>query len=251
MADADLTLDGGTAIIDGDFLEVQCTDIKLDAAARRGSATGERRALVHGFNDELVINFNNDYPGGVTLSGEIGLPGKIKQDHVRLEATDLHLNHPARRSTPGGERRALVHGFNDELVLNWAKDYPGGTVTHGDLEVQKGKLRIRNNSGNVVTELNTGGDAFLGGNGTAGALVLKDGNNVQRVRLSASGRSLDFRDGSGVTVVSLDADHFTGTPWPAWDGEAVQTQLQLITELRRMKQEILELQAQVAALTGP
>ena len=72
----------------------------------------ERRALVHGFNDELVVNFAGDYPGGVTIRGAISIPGKIKQNHLRLESHDLHLNHPDRRSGASGERSCTASTMN-------------------------------------------------------------------------------------------------------------------------------------------
>jgi hypothetical protein len=51
-------------------LNVQGHDLLLDSSARRKSnAPPFRRAMVHDQNDGLTINFNSDYPGGVTLNG--------------------------------------------------------------------------------------------------------------------------------------------------------------------------------------
>lgn len=252
MPDADLTLDGGNAIVDGNWLEVRCWDIKLDASDRRSSSAGERRALVHGFDDELVVNYADDYPGGVTLRGEVHLPGKIKENHVRLEAHDLHLDHPARRTPRGStsaHRRALVHGFNDELVLNWAKDYPGGVVAHGNLEVQQGgRLRVRSSSGDVVAELNTSGNLSLGGGGVDGDVICKDGAGVTLMHIDPQHKRMDFNDSAGAAKVRIDTDEFLSAPWPEWAGEAVVSRLDLISELRRMKEEIVALRAEVEAL---
>jgi hypothetical protein len=49
-------------------LLVNSTDFLLDSPERRKNNTPHRRALVHGFNDELVLNFGGDYPGGVTIN---------------------------------------------------------------------------------------------------------------------------------------------------------------------------------------
>jgi len=56
-----------------DNLLIQGHDVMVDSASRRtaGSVTGFRRALVHDQKDGLTINFNGDYPGGVTINGEI------------------------------------------------------------------------------------------------------------------------------------------------------------------------------------
>jgi hypothetical protein len=66
----DIRLDEG----DGTFLvlasrvvKTEASDFMLDSAQRRRSAGGNRRALVHDQNDGLTMNFNGDYPGGVTL----------------------------------------------------------------------------------------------------------------------------------------------------------------------------------------
>lgn len=74
-------------------LKIEGHDVILDSAERRraGSATF-RRALVHDQNDGLTINFNGDYPGGVTINGikALAVSGDIEirishQDEVRLE----------------------------------------------------------------------------------------------------------------------------------------------------------------------
>ncbi len=250
MPNADVTLDGANCIVDGNWLLIRCLDLKLDAPSRRSSESGERRALVHGFNDELVVNFAEDYPGGVTIRGTISIPGKIKQNHLRLESHDLHLDHPDRRSSASGDRRAMVHGFNDELVLNWAKDYPGGVVSHGNFEVQKsGTLRMRNNAGNVTATLDSYGNLYLGGNETDGDIVCRNGDGNTVFYLDAQYRRMDIKDDDGTTRVRIVTDDFTDNAWPTWPGESVQSRLDLIAEIRRLKEELLALRAQVDALT--
>lgn len=68
------------------------------------------------------------------MSGDV----KLEETSVIVEAstlachsTDLVLDHPDRRMSTTGSRRALVHDFNDGLTLNWANDYPGGVTIKG------------------------------------------------------------------------------------------------------------------------
>src|SRR5215831_14694927 len=50
---------------------IGASDCMLDAASRRGQENRNRprRALVHDFADGLTLNYNHDYPGGVTVFG--------------------------------------------------------------------------------------------------------------------------------------------------------------------------------------
>jgi hypothetical protein len=311
MADADVKFDGAKTTVEGNWLEVKCWDIKLDGPGRRSSTTGERRAMVHGFNDEVVINYNKDYPGGVTIKGSIGIPDKIKQDYLRLESHDLYLDHPARRSNTSGSRRALVHGFNDELVLNYNKDYPGGVTirgsisipdkikqdylrleshdlyldhpdrrsntsgyrralvhgfndelvlnwhgdypgnvaVHSNLEIQRSKkLQIKKSDGNVAAELNANGDLVLGGTGSNGDISLMDSDGKEKIAVSSANDRIDFKDTTGTVKVRIDAKHFTNEAWPAWPDLATPTRLDLISEMRKMKEEILALREELDAL---
>lgn len=66
----DIRLDEG----DGTFLvlasrvvKAEASDFMLDSPQRRKNVGPHRRALVHDQNDGLTVNFNGDYPGGVTL----------------------------------------------------------------------------------------------------------------------------------------------------------------------------------------
>ena len=62
-----------------DTMWVNGHDLLLDSHARRkaGNLGGFRRALVHDQGDGLTINFNHDYPGGVTLNGPVTLTGDV------------------------------------------------------------------------------------------------------------------------------------------------------------------------------
>lgn len=57
--------------VSANAVSVAVADCMLDAAGRRGpqNRTRPRRALVHDFADGLSLNFNHDYPGGVTVYG--------------------------------------------------------------------------------------------------------------------------------------------------------------------------------------
>lgn len=46
-------------------------DFILAHPGRRSSPDGLRRALVHNTEDGLTINFNDDYPGGVTINSVV------------------------------------------------------------------------------------------------------------------------------------------------------------------------------------
>src|SRR5690349_3941337 len=68
----DIKLDDGNGnqvTVVADVLRVESADLMLDYAARRQKPGRFRRALVHDQGDGLTVNFNNDYPGGVTLNG--------------------------------------------------------------------------------------------------------------------------------------------------------------------------------------
>lgn len=128
--------DDERVIVEGTYLEVRTTDIFLDNPERRGAGADPnipRRALVHDFKDGLTLNFNYDYPGGVTIFGNM----------LNVIATDILLDHPARRSSSTGYRRALVHDFNDGLTLNYNADYPGGVMIRGDVNIPR-QLFARN-----------------------------------------------------------------------------------------------------------
>lgn len=86
----------------GMSLKVATADLQLDRSERRKNATPNRRALVHNFNDGLTLNWANDYPGGVTINGEVHLEsglggvtvnGKLKATH--LQAGNVHIHEGA------------------------------------------------------------------------------------------------------------------------------------------------------------
>jgi hypothetical protein len=71
--------------LDRHLVVIEATDLVLNANERRnpnGPADGYRRALVHGPGDQLVINYDGDYPGGVSIFGRVHLAGPGPQSAV-------------------------------------------------------------------------------------------------------------------------------------------------------------------------
>jgi hypothetical protein len=60
--------DGNWLTLSAAVIHGTASDFILASPARRSSPSGFRRALVHDFEDGLTINFNSDYPGGVTIN---------------------------------------------------------------------------------------------------------------------------------------------------------------------------------------
>lgn len=69
---ADVRLDefgDGWVTVEGPIVRVIGTDLMIDSGPRRDGAGGShRRALVHGPGDTLVVNWADDYSGGVVLN---------------------------------------------------------------------------------------------------------------------------------------------------------------------------------------
>ena len=61
--------DGSFLVLDARVVKAVGSDFMLDSAERHKSGGPHRRALVHNQNDGLTVNFNGDYPGGVTIVG--------------------------------------------------------------------------------------------------------------------------------------------------------------------------------------
>lgn len=145
---SDIKFDGETVIVEGAIFISKTTDLKLDSAGRRKVSGGNRRALVHDFDDGLTVNWANDYPAGVTLNSTKQINGHNNSDWLivnsrvsKFVGTDLMLDSPGRRKNTSAYRRALVHDFQDGLTINWASDYPGGVTINGTVKVP-GKLMI-------------------------------------------------------------------------------------------------------------
>ena len=70
--------DGNWLVIEGSVLKTTASDLILNSPGRRPQTGGLRRALVHDSRDGLTINFNGDYPGGVTMGGNLDVAGEIR-----------------------------------------------------------------------------------------------------------------------------------------------------------------------------
>ena len=189
MAKADIKLDGQNLIAEGNWMEVKCWDIKLDADDRRSSTSGQRRALVHGFKDELVINYN--------------------------------------------------------------KDYPGKTVVNGDLKINSGGvLKILNDKNQIIARLGDWGNLTLGGSGDDGDIIMKHKNGKTAFHIDSENKHIEFNSYSGQLMVKINADEFKSSTWPTLPGESRPSFLNLIQEMKNMKEEIVRLRARVDALTS-
>lgn len=91
----DIKLDqhgGDWLVVEGAVLKATATDFMLDSPQRRGAGGGAyRRALVHDFQDGLTINYNGDYPGGVTVAGNLAVNGEVKASGMDLHAAVTSL----------------------------------------------------------------------------------------------------------------------------------------------------------------
>ncbi len=144
-----MTYETDIQLLDGQ-VKVDAWDLCLDSQFRRrpGNTTRFRRALVHNRQDGLTINYDNDYPDGVKIQG-----------NVTVAASDLCLDSVSRRKNDSSYRRALVHNQDDGLTINYDNDYPDGVKI-------KGKTCI---AGNAIVE---GGVEIQGNTDITGALTI-------------------------------------------------------------------------------
>ena len=160
---SDIRFVGDNVHAEGSVLKVTCFDVELDNAGRRRSGGTHRRALVHDFTDGLTLNWDRDYPGGVTVNGVLTVPDsaaleRVNGTELRCTHHTLHLNNAFRRIAalvpgPAGpikgrrprktQRRALVHDTTDGLTVNFNKDYPGGVTIRGVVKMPE-KLLVAN-----------------------------------------------------------------------------------------------------------
>ena len=158
---SDIRLDNDTVVIECPYIKVEGTDLKLDSAARRGGHSGgERRALVHDQRDGLTVNYDRDYPGGVTIRSVNTIEGdpnnagcadsvSVRARVVNVYGTDIALDggagrrgHDSHGTAAPGLRRALVHAPGDKLTVNYAGDYPGGVAIQGPVSLPAGDLKV-------------------------------------------------------------------------------------------------------------
>jgi hypothetical protein len=70
-------VDGRWVVVQSDVLKSTAIDFMLDAPERRSTAGGLRRAFNHNGQDGLTINFEGDYPGGVTVASDLRVTGRL------------------------------------------------------------------------------------------------------------------------------------------------------------------------------
>jgi hypothetical protein len=87
MASDIVLKDNNEVHVNGWRLVLNGPDLVIDAGqVRRTNNSDFRRAIVHGPNDTLIINYSNDYPNGVIVQSGMTVNGKL---HVNsLESTD-------------------------------------------------------------------------------------------------------------------------------------------------------------------
>src|SRR3954463_12607258 len=107
MVSADITFGTGNheewVTFEALVVKSQGTDFILDNAARRSRPGGARRALVHDSTDGLTINFNGDYPGGVTL------PGTVRVGQLHLSAVTQGPEPPLPANASVGDMLFIKH----------------------------------------------------------------------------------------------------------------------------------------------
>jgi hypothetical protein len=163
----DIRFDGDWILLEGAVTKSVTSDFMLDTAGRRTTNTPYRRALVHDFTDGLTLNWDRDYPGGVTINDTRTLKGASNGDWLVVASrvtqhlgTDIMLDGGAerRRTTtifrPRGtksspHRRALVHAWEDQLVINFNRDYVGGVLIDGSVTMP-GRLVVGGQDVGVV-----------------------------------------------------------------------------------------------------
>lgn len=135
---------GGVRIDSGATLSgslvVKGNDLELHGGADRGDGG---RAFTHWLGDKLVLNFDNDFAGGVGIDGDVLIERNltIAGDYLRLFGNDLLIAGDSNRGDGG---RALVHTGGDVLGVNHQGDFAGGVHIAGPLVIS-GATTINNN----------------------------------------------------------------------------------------------------------
>lgn len=70
--------DGDWVVVNSRVFKLTAIDFSIDSPERRSAGGGSlRRAIVHNAQDGLSINFGGDYPGGVTVEGDLRVTGRL------------------------------------------------------------------------------------------------------------------------------------------------------------------------------
>ncbi len=69
---------GGYLVLEAEVVKTTASDLIIDAPSRHRPGTHAlRRAMVHDQRDGLTINFNRDYPGGVTILDVVEITNRL------------------------------------------------------------------------------------------------------------------------------------------------------------------------------
>ena len=180
---ADIKLDENFVTVEGQALKSQTLDFMLDHPDRRKSSTPEyRRALVHDQNDGLTMNYEGDYPGGVTIFGvkqnskielndKVDISGKSCNisvnacflrgkdneaivvvgylgPYVYIKGKEVKISTEKVSLTYYGAPEsaggaALAANIKDELVINPEKEFRGGVTINGEVKIPSGGITIK------------------------------------------------------------------------------------------------------------
>lgn len=134
---SDIKLDGETVIVEGLNIKAHILDLDIDHPNRRKQdkpTSARRRALVHDSQDGLTINFAEDYPGGVTINGNVQIPNKLVVHDVQISDTLISE----------GNVHLKTSGFYDESSYKPEQGTQGYVVERGTrtVSIENGKILI-------------------------------------------------------------------------------------------------------------
>jgi hypothetical protein len=115
----DIRLDeenGDVVVLDARFVRAEATDLMLDHSERRKVSGGTRRALVHNQDDGLTVNFNGDYPGGVTITGATAINGNNASGVAITGVAEIIPQKPKRQTALSLPTLAVRGGISYEII---------------------------------------------------------------------------------------------------------------------------------------
>jgi hypothetical protein len=231
--ESDMPIEPDLTLKDDKVIADAC-DFCLQSSSRRTNKSPNRRALVHDPNDGLTINWDGDYPGGVTIRGKVTISdGLTTEGPTRLRGGNVvihgypYMNGPTQVSILSeqlvlrnnevdvGKKIALSHCEDDTLVLNKDQGYGGGVRVEGDLELP----------GNVFG---------------AGKLRLNQGLTVGTEQLStlATNTTLSIRNDE-IELVTTSMDN---------EGHAKREVLDLVSEVKSLRARVQELEDRISGV---
>lgn len=104
--------DGTFLVLASRVVKAEASDFILDSVERHQGGPGARRALVHDQRDGLTINFNGDYPGGVTLVRVVEIV-----PHDKALAVRGAITYEAEQLT-GDEGQGSIPGETHTITVN-------------------------------------------------------------------------------------------------------------------------------------